>query len=61
MRLLLTSPCPAGGCCSASSSPGRWSSVLQAYAFLAIAAALGIDMPWQGYLVVPARRWSLPG
>lgn len=50
MKLLLTSPLPRGWLlfCKLVGSTGI--SVLQAYAFLAIAAAFGITMPWFGYL-----------
>jgi ABC-2 type transport system permease protein len=54
MRLLLTSPFPRWWLLLAKLAAGAAISVLQVYAFLAIAAVYGIVLPWQGYL------WALP-
>ena len=53
MRLLLTAPQPRWWLLFSKLTAGTCVSILQAYAFLAIAAAFGIVMPWQGYLLVP--------
>ena len=52
MRLLLTSPLPRWWLLFCKLLAGTVISILQAYAFLAIAAAYGIVMPWVGYLAV---------
>jgi len=55
MRLLLTSPLPRWWLLTSKLLAGTAVSLLQVYAFLAIAAIAGISMPWQGYvLVLPA-------
>ena len=55
MRLLLTSPQPRWWLLSCKLIASTCVSILQVYAFLAIAAAFGIVMPWTGYiLVLPA-------
>jgi ABC-2 type transport system permease protein len=55
MRLLLTAPQPRWWLLFSKLVAGTSVSILQAYAFLAIAAAFGIVMPWLGYiLVLPA-------
>jgi ABC-2 type transport system permease protein len=55
MRLLLTSPLPRWWLLFAKILAGTAVSVLQCYAFLGIAAAMGIKMPVMGYLyVLPA-------
>jgi ABC-2 type transport system permease protein len=52
MRLLLTAPLPRWYLLFAKLAAGTFLSVLQAYVFLAIAAAVGIDIPWLGWLRV---------
>jgi ABC-2 type transport system permease protein len=52
MRLLLTAPQPRWWLLFSKLVAGTCVSILQAYAFLAIAAAFGIVMPWAGYLLV---------
>ena len=52
MRLLLTSPLPRPWLLMCKLAAGCAISILQVYAFLAIAAAFGIVMPWQGYVAV---------
>jgi ABC-2 type transport system permease protein len=52
MRLLLTAPLPRWWLLACKLMAGTAISVLQAYAFLAIAAGFGIVMPWTGYLLV---------
>ena len=52
MRLLLTSPLPRRWLLFCKLLAGTVISILQAYAFLGIAAAYGIVMPWVGYLAV---------
>ena len=52
MRLLLTSPLPRWWLLTSKLLAGTAVSLLQVYAFLAIAAIAGINMPWQGYLLV---------
>ena len=55
MRLLLTAPLPRWWLLLCKLLAGTAVSLLQVAAFLAIAAAWGVRMPWQGYLmVVPA-------
>ncbi|WP_108259295.1 ABC transporter permease [Mangrovicoccus ximenensis] len=55
MRLLLTAPLPRWWLLFAKLVAGTAISVIQAYAFLAVAACFGITMPWYGYiLVLPA-------
>jgi len=55
MRLLLTSPLPRWWLLFSKLVAGATISILQVYSFLAIAAATGIVLPWQGYiLVLPA-------
>lgn len=55
MRLLLTSPLPRWWLLFAKILAGTAVSVLQCYAFLGIAAAMGIKMPVMGYFcVLPA-------
>ncbi len=55
MRLLLTSPLPRWWLLLCKLFAGVAVGVLQVYAFLAIAAAFGIVLPWAGYiLVLPA-------
>ncbi|WP_424975044.1 ABC transporter permease [Dinoroseobacter sp. S124A] len=51
MRLLLTSPLPRWWLLFCKLTGGTLISIAQAYAFLAIAAAFGIYMPWHGYLL----------
>jgi ABC-2 type transport system permease protein len=52
MRLLLTAPLPRWYLLFAKLAAGTFLSVLQAYVFLAIAAAVGIDIPLAGWLRV---------
>lgn len=52
MRLLLTAPQPRWWLLFSKLVAGTCVSILQAYAFLAIAALFGIIMPWAGYLLV---------
>jgi ABC-2 type transport system permease protein len=54
MRLLLTSPFPRWWLLLSKLSAGAAISILQVYAFLAIAAIYGITLPWAGYL------WAFP-
>jgi len=55
MRLLLTSPLPRWFLLFAKLMAGTVLSVLQAYAFLALAVAFGIDLPYAGIaLALPA-------
>ena len=59
MRLLLTSPMPRWWLLFCKLLAGTAISILQVYAFLAIAALAGIVMPWEGYLLVlPALALS---
>jgi ABC-2 type transport system permease protein len=51
MRLLLTSPLPRWWLLFSKLCAGTLISILQAYAFLAIAAVFGIDMALVGYLL----------
>lgn len=50
MRLLLTAPLPRWWLLLCKLIAGALISTLQAYAFLAIAAAWGVRFPWSGYL-----------
>jgi ABC-2 type transport system permease protein len=50
MRLLLTAPLPRWYLLFAKLLAGTMLSVLQAYAFLAIAALFGVVVPWSGWL-----------
>ncbi|MFB9794637.1 ABC transporter permease [Shinella granuli] len=50
MRLLLTAPLPRWWLLFCRLLAGSLIAVLQAYAFLAIAALYGIRFPWSGYL-----------
>jgi len=50
MRLLLTAPLPRWWLLLCRLLAGSLIAVLQAYAFLAIAAVYGIRFPWPGYL-----------
>lgn len=52
MRLLLTAPLPRWWLLFCKLAGGASISILQAYAFLAIAAAFGITMPAMGYVAV---------
>lgn len=52
MRLLLTSPLPRWWLLLCKLLAGCAISILQVYAFLAIAAAAGVTLPWEGYLLV---------
>jgi ABC-2 type transport system permease protein len=52
MRLLLTSPLPRWWLLLSKLIGGCSISILQVYAFLAIAAAMDIVLPWYGYLLV---------
>ncbi len=55
MRLVLTAPLPRWYLLLAKLAAGTLLSVLQAYAFLAIAYAFDIDLPWEGLLrLLPA-------
>ncbi|WP_420349472.1 ABC transporter permease [Pelagibius sp.] len=51
MRLLLTSPMPRWWLLLCKLLAGVTISIFQVYAFLAIAAAFGIVLPWAGYLL----------
>ena len=51
MRLLLTSPLPRWWLLFSKLLAGTAISLLQVYAFLAVAAMSGIVMPWNGYLL----------
>lgn len=46
MRLLLTAPLPRSVLLACKLLAGTFLSVLQAYAFLAVCAIFGIDLPW---------------
>lgn len=50
MRLLLTAPLPRWYLLLAKLVAGTLLSVLQAYAFLALCAVFGVDIPWSGWL-----------
>ena len=59
MRLMLTSPLPRWWLLLCKLCAGCAISILQVYAFLAIAGAYGIRMPWEGYVaVLPALALS---
>ncbi len=59
IRTLLVSPLPRWYLLLAKLLAGVFVSILQAYAFLAIAFLWGIEAPWQGYLaVLPALAVS---
>lgn len=51
MRLLLTAPLPRWFLLLAKLMAGTFLSVLQAYAFLIIAYAFGVEVPWSGWLL----------
>ena len=50
MRLLLTAPLPRSFLLFAKLLAGTLLSVLQAYAFLAVAALFDVDLPWSGWI-----------
>ncbi|MDX1605250.1 MAG: ABC transporter permease [Candidatus Competibacterales bacterium] len=52
MRLLLTAPLPRWYLLACKLAAGTLLSVLQAYAFLAIAALFDVELPWSGWLTV---------
>ena len=52
MRLLLTAPLPRWWLLLCKLAGSTLISILQCYAFLAIAAGFGIVLPWEGYLAV---------
>jgi len=52
MRLLLTSPMPRWWLLFSKLLAGTAISILQVYAFLAVAAVAGIGFSWQGYLAM---------
>ncbi len=52
MRLLLTSPLPRWWLLFCRLISSTAISILQVYTFLGVAWIYGIDMPWQGYLMV---------
>ncbi|WP_341211820.1 ABC transporter permease [uncultured Limimaricola sp.] len=52
MRLLLTSPLPRGWLLLSKLVASTLISILQVYAFLAVAALFGITLPWLGYVAV---------
>ncbi|HEY5762664.1 MAG TPA: ABC transporter permease [Rhodocyclaceae bacterium] len=55
MRLLLTAPVPRPWLLFAKLVAGTLLSVLQAYAFLAVAFLVGVELPWAGlWTVLPA-------
>lgn len=55
MRLLLTAPLPRWYLLLCKLAAGTLLSVLQAYAFLAVCALFGVDIPWLGWMsVLPA-------
>ncbi len=54
MRLLLTAPLPRPVLLAAKLFAGTVLGVLQAYAFLVVCWAFGVDIPWLGWL------WALP-
>ncbi|WP_445082836.1 ABC transporter permease [Chelativorans sp. YIM 93263] len=54
MRLLLAAPLPRWYLLLSKLVSGTVLSVLQAFGFLAVAAAFGVDIPWMGWL------WALP-
>nr|WP_245293170.1 ABC transporter permease [Mongoliimonas terrestris] len=52
MRVLLTSPLPRWFLLVSKLFAGTCVSILQAYAFLLVAVALGIKIPWMGFLTI---------
>jgi len=50
MRLLLTAPLPRSFLLFAKLLAGTLLSVLQAYAFLAVAVLFDVDLPWSGWI-----------
>ncbi|WP_371747277.1 ABC transporter permease [Acuticoccus sp. I52.16.1] len=52
MRVLMTTPLPRAFLLSAKLMAGVIVSIVQVYAFLAVAAAFGIVLPWEGYIAV---------
>ncbi|MGH1454525.1 MAG: ABC transporter permease [Paracoccaceae bacterium] len=59
MRLLLTSPLPRWWLLVCRLIASTAISILQVYTFLGVAWVYGIDMPWQGYvMVLPALAIS---
>ncbi|ESR25805.1 ABC transporter permease [Lutibaculum baratangense] len=52
MRVLMTTPLPRWFLLTAKLAAGVAVSILQVYAFLAIAALLGIGFRWQGYVAL---------
>ncbi|GAD56628.1 LOW QUALITY PROTEIN: ABC transporter permease protein [Limimaricola cinnabarinus LL-001] len=52
MRLLLTSPLPRGWLLLSKLVASTLISILQVYAFLAVAALFGTVLPWPGYVAV---------
>lgn len=52
MRVLLTSPLPRWFLLVAKLFAGTCVSILQAYAFLAVAALFRVVLPWEGYIAV---------
>jgi ABC-2 type transport system permease protein len=52
MKVLMTTPLPRPFLLVAKLCAGTFVSILQVYAFLAIAAALGTVFRWEGYLLV---------
>lgn len=50
MRLLLTAPLPRAWLLACKLVAGTALSLVQAYAFLAVAAVMGVDLPWIGWL-----------
>jgi ABC-2 type transport system permease protein len=55
MRLLLTAPLPRWYLLLCKLIGGTTLSVVQVYAFLVVAALLGVDIPWMGWLyILPA-------
>jgi ABC-2 type transport system permease protein len=52
MRLLLTAPLPRWYLLFCKLLAGTALSVMQAYAFLAVAVAVGVDIPWPGWAYV---------
>ena len=50
MRLLLTAPLPRAWLLACKLVAGTVLSLVQAYAFLAVAAVMGVDLPWIGWL-----------
>jgi ABC-2 type transport system permease protein len=52
MRLLLTAPLPRWYLLACKLVAGTLLSILQAYAFLAVCAVFGVDVPWLGWITV---------